>query len=204
MLASITWFLSDYWTIRSQSDLTYNLTKKTARFAMGLSHPAHQRFSWWRMHHSLHWCHWWPRRAQAFHQVHWEGLILYKAKKGKSSFMFFPDSAMIFHSQVSSGEVFIIFPSACGVSENESLEISQNPLVYQFIMVTNLSNTFQVDFLASPSFHHFTLHLGGFVCRQIACHLALALVGTLGTFEAIVCWCPTRPWSIHAPPRGPR
>ena len=142
---------------------------------MGLSHPAHQRFSWWRMHHSLHWCHWWPRRAQVFHQVHWEGLILYKAKKGKSSFMFFPDSAMIFHSQVSSGEVFVIFPSACGVSENESLEISQNPLVYQFIMVTNLSNTFQVDFLASPSFHHFTLHLGGFVCCQTACHLALAL-----------------------------
>lgn len=40
--------------------------------------------------------------------------------------MFFPASAMIFHSEVLSGEVFIIFPSACGVSENESLEISQN------------------------------------------------------------------------------
>ena len=37
---------------------------------------------------------------------------------------------MIFHSQVPLQEVFIIFASACGVSENESLEISQNPLVY--------------------------------------------------------------------------
>lgn len=142
---------------------------------MGLSDPAHQRFSWWRMHHSLHWCHWWLWRAHIFHQVHWKGLLLYKAKKFKSYFMFFPDSAMIFHSQVLLGEVFIIFPSACGVSENESLEISQNlSKSVGLSWSLTLSNTFQVDFLASPSFHHCTLHLGGFAW-QTACHLALAL-----------------------------
>ena len=141
MLASITWFLSDYWTIRSQSDLAYNLTKKkTARFAMGLSDPAHQRFSWWRMHHSLHWCHWWPWRAQAFHQVHWKGLILYKNQERQEflyKIMFFPASAMIFHSQVLLGEViFHHFSfSMWGVwkwesRNSKSLKISQNPLLY--------------------------------------------------------------------------
>lgn len=55
--------------------------------------------------------------------------------------MFFPASAMIFHSQVLLGEVFIIFPSACGVSENESLEtrnLSKSLKIRCFIMVTNM------------------------------------------------------------------